>query len=528
MKKLFTVLAVLLVASLAFAGFSGSVKAGYTFDFDNKTIDYAKPGFGKVDVTFGWDSPVYTVGEAEGTHIEFALSTNFKGFYNLSGDHAKGYDPFRDADAWTWVYKFEDDDRAEYVKAGINLKVDTFKIVGNNWEVSFVDSLGLDFAKSAIDSKKFNKYTLEENVKNFSMDNSLKGAHNLVATIAGYKVGFGLGAGTWFKEGDETIYENDWTDFVRFALTAVTPEYDFNGVKAQFGAGYQISSNTIKPRGNAKYYDDYKTYAFSASAKASYTSDKFSVSGAYDANLSETSKTDKDLYLLNDLAVKFDFAPVTVDVFFANDGAKAKDKYYNYLENTAGHELAKDPNYLSAKAVVDVARVAENVPVTLTLTGTNLINEDKQVLSVEAETTIVPNFKFGAYFNNWFDFDDAWVEPSDVDHRKLGATVEFTGVQNLTLNAEAAYEIARKEELRKLYLLGGASYAHELFTASASVALEKAYERDAVMGAIVGAKSTTLVAGAELSAKAFFNLNDLSGLDDDADNKLVLACKVTF
>jgi len=524
MKKLFTVLAVLLVASLAFAGFSGSVKAGYTFNFDEKLIDYSKPGFGKVDVTFGWDSPVYTVGEAEGTHIEFALSTNFKGFYNLSNDHVKGYVPFKNADDWTWSYTFDNEKAGQDVVAGINLKVDTFKIVGSNWEISFVDKLGLDFAKSAIDSKKFNKNTLEENVKNYSMDNSVKGAHNLVATVAGYKFGFGLGAGI----KDEDVIILDWTDFVRFALTGVTPEYDFNGVKAQFGAGYQISADS-------KDYKDYKTYAFAVSAKVSYATDKFAVSGAYDAKLSEKSETNSDLYLLNDLAVKFDFAPVALDVYFANDGAKAKDKYFNYINwaayNTdedpeagnkekAKHDLTLDSNYLSAKAVVDVARVAENVPVTVTLTGKNLLNEKTQDVAVEAETTIVPNFKFGVYFKDMFDFAD--------DHRLLGGTVAFTGVQNLTLRAEASYALADEEVDKMLTLAAGADYAHELFTASADVALEKVYGEDSVIGAIVGAKSTTLVAGAELSAKAYFNLNDLGYLDTDADNKLVLACKVSF
>jgi len=534
MKKLFTVLAVLLVASLAFAGFSGSVKAGYTFDFDKRTIGYDAPGFGNVDVTFGWDSPVYTVGEADGTHVEFALSTNFKGFYNLSGDHADGYDPFKaGAKAWTWSYLFENkqgESKLQDVAAGINLKVDTFKIVGSNWEVSFVDKLGLDFAKSAIDSEKFNEYTLEENVKNYSMDNSVKGAHNLVATVAGYKFGFGIG--TAFKDKDGKVVASDWTDAVRFALTAVTPEYDFNGVKAQFGAGYQISADDKE--NNAGELDDYKTYAFALSAKASYATDKFAVSGAYDAKITENKA--KESFVWNDLAVKFDFAPVAVDVYFANDNAKAKDKYADYFWKsktdapsyvTEAHgdntEKPLDSNYLSAKVVVDVAKVAENVPVTVTLTGKNLINEKKQNVSVEAETTIVPNFKFGVYFKDMFDFAS--------NHRKLGATVAFTGVQNLTLRGEASYALADEEEEKMLTVAAGADYAHELFTATADVVLEKYYDNDATMGAIVGAKSATLVKGAELSAKAYFNLNEMEYFDEAPSNwtnKLALACKVSF
>lgn len=497
MKKLFTVLAVLLVASVAFAGFSGSIKAQYTFDFDERQIGYAKPQVRydgvAFDASFAWDSQTLTIGEADGVHMEVSAHAGFEGWYLQGDDHADDYDPIV-ATKGEWVYKFAN---AEYFEAGVKLKVNTFKIVADNWSVDFLGSVGLDFAKSAIDSKKFNEYKVEENKQFYSMDNSLKGNQNLAVTVAGYKFGFGIGA------------EDDWTNELAFALTGVTPEYDFNGVKAQFGAGYQVTG---------------KVYTFAASAKASYATDKVAVSGAYDAKISEKSSSDTDLYLLNDLAVKFDFAPVSVDVYFANDGAEAKDKYYDYMvTNQAKHKvkLADDAsNYLSAKVVVDVAKVAENVPVTVTLTGKNLINEKKQNVSVEAETTIVPNFKFGVYFKDMFDFAS--------DHRLLGATVAFTGIEKVTLRGEASYAIADDEANKMLTVAAGADYAHELFTATADVALEKYYDKDATLGAIVGAKSATLVKGAELSAKAYFNLNKLAYLDTDDDNKLVLACKVSF
>ena len=512
MKKLFTVLAVLLVASVAFAGFSGSVKAGYTFNFDEKTIGYNAPGFSKVDVTFGWDSPVYTVGEAEGTHIEFALSTNFKGFYHLSSDHADGYLPFLAADDWTWWFVMPSDD--DETKMGINLSVDTFKIVGSNWEVSFVDSLGLDFAKSAIDSKRFNKYKIEDNTQYYSMNNSVKGKHNLVATVAGYKFGFGLGT---LVDDDDHDYKNNWTDALTFALTGVTPEYDFNGVKAQFGAGYQVYDND---------------WALAASAKASYATDKLAVSGAYDLKY-------ENEFVKNDLAVKFDFAPVAVDVYFANEGAKAKDKFYDYFEydgvdvKKSDHEDTKVSNYLSAKVVVDVAKVAENVPVTVTLTGTKLLTEEKQILSAKVSTTVVPNFEFGVYFNDWFNNESEAnvVKRTNSNGQKLGGTVKFTGLEKVTLNAEVAYKFAKDvDAAKRLYMNAGAAYAHELFTADATVGMEKQYDHDAVFGATVGAKSTTLVAGAELSAKAYFNLNNMAYIDEghNATNKLDLACKVSF
>ena len=495
MKKLFTVLAVLLVASVAFAGFSGSVKAQYTFNFDERTIGYTEPGFSAVDVSFKWDSQTYTVGEADGTHIDFALSAGLDGFYNLSDDHATGYDPF--LPSYIWAYKVFLA-TGEEIKAAVTLSVDTFKIVGKNWEVSFIDDLALDFAKSAINTKKFNGDKLEENKAAYTVNNSLKGKHNLVATVAGYKFGFGLGS-------------DDWTDDVTFALTAVTPEYDFNGVKAQFGAGYEVVE------------EDYK---LAASAKAAYATDKFAVSGAYDALYA-------DEFVSNDLAVKFDFAPVAVDVYFANENSVAKDKYHDYFPVTDPdkHIDTLPSNYLSAKVVVDVAKVAENVPVKVTLTGNNLLNEDSQILSVSAETTIVPNFKFGVYFNDWLDFETSTKGPND-NHQKLGATVEFTGVEKMTLKAAAAYRFAKgNDAMKTLYVSAGAAYAHDLFTATGDVYLQKYYEKkDATLGAVLGATSTTLVKGAELSAKAYFNLNNMDDIDSssNATNKLALACKVSF
>jgi len=542
MKKLFTVLAVLLVASVVFAAaFSGEVAAKYTFNFDEKTVSYGKPGLGDVDVTFKWDTGTVTVGGESDTHIDFAASASFEGWYNFGNNHADGYMPwfsyntnkhagqeigYESSEAGTFFFiNLFGDDGFEFdgFIGLLKLDVDTFKIVGKTWEVDFLGSVALDYAKSAIDSATFNRYTAEQNSKAYSINNSLKGNHNVAVTaFGGYKFGFGLFTKTLIdKTVDPKYNPESWDNALNFALTAATPEYDFNGVKAQFGAGYQV------------YDSDWK---MAASAKASYAADKWSVGGAYDATLA----TPADAYITNDLAINFGFAPVSVDVYYANEQASAKDKYYdNFLRLDEGikvygenykfdHEKKLDKNYLSAKVVVDVAKVAENVPVTVTVTGKNLINADKQVLDVAAETTIVPNFKFGVYFKDICDQTNQ--EDNTKDHRKLGATVEFTGVQNLTLNAEIAYKFAKLDDNKMFQMLVGASYAHELFTASASVAAEKFYDKDVEFAGKAAVVSTTLVEGAELSAKAYFNLNDLQIVDDsrNATNKLVLGCKVAF
>ena len=497
MKKLFTVLAVLLVASVAFAAvISGSVSAEYAFDFDKKTITYGEPVVDSLDATLKIDpTEAIVIGDAEATHIEAKVLAGIDLQYNAGNNHDTGYYPLKHGLDYFW-YKEVTEGKTIY--AGVILDVDTFKIVGKDWSVDFTGSLGLDFAKSAIDSKRFHKNKAEDNTQYFSFDNSVKGNHNLKATFLGYSVGFGLGA-------------DDWTDALTFAVTATTPSYTFGDFSFAVGAGYQVAAND---------------WAFAASAKAAYATDNVSVSGAYDLKY-------ENEFVKNDLAVKVDVAPVTVDVYFNNEGAAVADKYakyYGYMDGTT-YKKAKavgivNSNYLSAKVTVDVAKVAENVPVTVTVGGYNLIGDETQILDAEVSTTIVPNFKFGVYFNDWFDFGGQYANGNYGDERKLGGTVEFTGVQNLTLSAELAYAFAKEDEHKELTAEVGAAYAHELFDVEATIDMAKTYNQDAKFGGKLEANSTKLVDGAKLYAKLEFDLNNL--LSDDATNEFVVGCKVSF
>lgn len=511
MKKLFTVLVVLLVASVAFAAvISGSVKAEYTFDFDKKTITYGKPGVGSLDATLKIDpTDAIIIGDAEATHIEAKVVAGIDLQYNAGNNHdtKKTYYPLKHGLDYFW---YKEVDGGKKIYAGVILNVDTFKIVGKDWSVDLKGDLGLDFAKSAIDSYRFHKNTAEDNTQYFSFDNSVKGAHNLKATFFGYSVGFGMGTAANADKG----IKNDWTDALKFAVTATTPSYTFGDFSFAVGAGYQVVDND---------------WAFAASAKAAYATDKVSVSGAYDAQVVNSN----DAFVSNDLALNVAVAPVTVDVYFNNEGAAVADKYakyYGYMDGTTYKKARAvdivNSNYLSAKVTVDVAKVAENVPVTVTVGGYNLIGDETQILDAEVSTTIVPNFKFGVYFNDWFDFGGQYANGNYGDERKLGGTVEFTGVQNLTLSAELAYAFAKEDENKELTAEVGAKYAHELFDVEATIDMAKTYNQDAEFGGKLEANSTKLVDGANLYAKLEFDLNNL--LSDDATNEFVVGCKVSF
>ena len=512
MKKLFTVLAVLLVASVAFAAvISGTVKAEYAFDFDKKTITYSKPAVGYLDATLKIDpTDAIIIGDAEATHIEAKVVAGIDLQYNAGNNHGtwkngdlviSEYHPLKNGRDYFW---YKEVDGGKKIYAGVILKVDTFKIVGKDWSVDLKGDLGLDFAKSAIDSKRFFKNKAEDNTQYYSFDNSVKGKHNLKATFLGYSVGFGMGTAANAGKG----IKNDWTDALNFAVTATTPSYTFGDFSFAVGAGYQVVDND---------------WAFAASAKAAYATDKASVSGAYDAKVVNSN----DAFVSNDFALNVAVAPVTVDVYFNNEGAKVTDKYYKYFEETTKDLPIVNSNYLSAKVTVDVAKVAENVPVTVTVGGYNLIGDETQILDAEVSTTIVPNFKFGVYFNDWFDFaTGAYANGNSGDERKLGGTVEFTGVQNLTLSAEVAYAFAKEDENKELTAEVGAAYAHELFDVEATIDMAKTYNQDAKFGGKLEANSTKLVDGAKLYAKLEFDLNDL--LSDDATNEFVVGCKVSF
>jgi len=506
MKKLFTVLAVLLVASVAFAAvISGTVKAQYAFDFDKRQLSYAKPGVGGLDATLNFDpTEAIIVGDAEATHIEAKVVAGVDFAFQSENNHDDDYHALQAKADWNSSYNddyviFNSIDGGVY---GVKLALDTFKIVSKNWTVDLKGSLGLDFAKSAIDSYLFHEDYEEENTQYYSFDNSIKGNHNVKATFLGYSVGFGL------TTSSKVFTPEDWTDAVAFGLTATTPDYAFGDFTVKAGVGYTVKDND---------------WAFSASAKAAYATDKVSVSGAYDAYVENKS----DTFVKNDVALNVAVAPVTVDVYFNNEGATVTDKYEKYFLRATKDLPIVDSNYLSTKVVVDIAKVAENVPVTVTLTGSNLIGDETQVLDAEATTTIVPNFKFGAYFKDWCDFENgAYADGGAGKHRKVGATVEFTGVENVTLTGELAYAFARKDDNKALFANVGAKYAHELFNAEAKVALKKAYDKDAKLGATVKGSSTKLVDGAELYAKLQFDLNKV--IDDDNTNEFVVGCKVVF
>ena len=331
MKK---TIAILLVAVLAagsvFAGFSGSASVNAGYDLQNKEYGFFKNGTNvKFDVSLGKED-AEKVAEGE-VYASIKASLEAK----IANNPYTGNDKIvvvKD-DALTFA-----NDYPNLVR--IMAKVTEAKIFGSNWYVSILGvPNGPDFAKSAIDTVTDKaKDTLddwgftrnEDTKKPVSYAVAYDKAPGIEAGYADYVVGLGFNSK---KAG---------TAFTAYALT---PEYQFDAVKAQFAAVASKKAATgIKNVG--------------ASAKASYATDVVSVSLATDLGAAIAKETKFDA----DVAANFKYDFVTVDAYFST-----VDKL------------------LSAKAVTDLNSF--EVPVKLTLTGKDLIN--KQDLKAEVEFVAV-------------------------------------------------------------------------------------------------------------------------------------------
>ena len=378
MKK---TIAILLVAVLAagsvFAGFSGSasVKAGY--DLQNKEYGFFKNGTNvKFDLSLGKED-AEKVAEGE-VYASIKASLEAK----IANNPYTGADKVAPTST-TGIWAFTNDS-PELVR--IIAKVKEAKIFGSNWYVSILGvPSGPDFAKSAIetvtDKAKGSAddwgFTRDEDTKKpVSYAVAYDKAPGVEAGYADYVVGLGFNS----KEGSGTA----------FTAYAMTPEYEFDAVKAQFAA--VASKKALAGTKNV-----------GASAKASYATDVVSVSLATDLGAAIAKETKFDA----DVAANFKYDFVTVDAYFSTVG-----------------------KLLSAKAVTDLNSF--EVPVKLTLTGKDLIN--KQDLKAEAEFVAVEGLTVKA--NVGYGIADKKVS--------VGGGVEYKAdAYKATANAGFATEVGK-------------------------------------------------------------------------------------
>jgi hypothetical protein len=460
MKKVLVVLTILvLVAGLAFAdvAIKGKFVGTYKFDFENETQNYnPKKGESTFKLTLAADTKELT-GDS-GVYAKAAVSIDLS--YNSAG-YASGERTTKLK--WAGYPAVDDFDTA----LTVCLSLDTVEIVGENWSLDLIHTLsGVDYAKDGFDSKFAGAFadfmTSDKKYYYASYGYSQKLAYdeNTVRGVTFNYDGIKVSA----------AYNNRRAlpaDLYSLLFAVETKEFDFNGFKLQAFAGYS--------EGNELGIDTTKNLA--ASVKAGYETEDVTASVAADVG---RVSGDETVYF--DVAANVQVKPVVFDFYFAKDVTLSfVDKYDEW------HYVGSIENFMSIKAVVALADVIENVPVTVTATAKDVLNDAD--LSVSVNTTAVENFDITVYFKDFLK--------KGSNKQKLGADVEYTGIENVTLSAGASYSFGGKVFDASV----GAEYAHEMFTASVAAAIEKEADDDALYGVDVKVSSDKLVANAKLEAE---------------------------
>ena len=308
MKKIISIaLVAALVATSAFAAFSGDASVSFGYDTTSKVWGFANGKSLSVSVDIASEAAEKV---AEGDIYAGIKASMEVGIKPNHGDKAIYNDgPASDLGIWA--------------------KVSEAYVTNGEWKVSILGSVGApDYAKSAIDFSysqakdafgvAYGPYAVAT-AKSYKLPTVAQAG--VTATMAGYKVGLGL-----VGKADD----------VAFNVFAETAEYEVaEGAKVQAAA---IVANGTKKVGNDTVADTDKI-GVGASVKASYATDAVTVKAAADLGVENVN---------NDAVVNFDTAvavavePVTADVYFS----KVADK-----------------NYLSAQVAADLEVVSGDVHV---------------------------------------------------------------------------------------------------------------------------------------------------------------------
>ncbi len=341
MKKFLTVLVIAaLVASSAFASFSGNANVAFGYNFDNKEYGFENGTEFNVDVDL-------TSASAEAI-AEGDIYAGVKATLGLKLANIKTEDGV-EAEKGTEIWS-----DGNGIGLGVFLEVAEAYVAGENWKVSITGTQGApDYAKSMLYVKDGdvkdafgNKYDVEDVENSYSV--SAYKAPGVTVEVAGYKASVGL----W---GDADVEKGvDFNAFIE------TPAYDFNGVTLQVAG---IASRKFSDSDPANNF----ALGTGASAKVGFTSDVVSGSVAADFGAKKALGADK-WTVGTDAVAKLAIAPVDLEVYYQN----------------ADFEGGKEKNILSAQVITDLNTF--DVPVKLTVAAKDLVN--KQDLSAKVAFSI--------------------------------------------------------------------------------------------------------------------------------------------
>ena len=348
MKKISTVLLILvLVGSVAFAGFSGYARTGVGYDLDTGEYGFIKKKTSAtVDVVLN-----QFLGEAKGEgdiYADIAASLTFQ-YDNADASDVNSID-FMDLD----------------------LSFDHAKIVGSNWYVGILNAVrAANFATSAIDTSEMIR---DDNDLGYAYDDTdyyadirSRDYFDRIAGLEfgyeGFVVGIGfLGDGINNDEAAPAVVYDE--TYMKLFGSLTTPAFDIaDGLKLTLGgAGYYASATESSVDASAIGVDK----AASAHAKLAFATDDYSASVAADAVF--------DNGTMVDVAAKASYDMFSLDAYYATD-----EVYVNTDDTIVDVTGKKD--LLSAKVAINLD------PVTLTVTGKDLINTQDLGLSAKFDAT---------------------------------------------------------------------------------------------------------------------------------------------
>ena len=418
MKKILSIaLVALLVASTAFAGFSGKAKLSLGYDTESESYGFKNGQDFSVDLEVASETA-----EAAGEGEVFA---GVKATLSLKAADIIGEKP------------------AIFVKSGaadvgfgLFLSLKEAYVAGQDWKVSITGTQnGPDFAKSAIDvvedygkdafgnqpEKWWNK---TYKAKSYAV--SVNKAPGVTATYKDWSVAAGF-------NGGKASAKTGAPDFFNYHVSAISPEVAVaEGISVKIGAVASGIKNATKKVGDDKVYDESKNFdAFGASAQVAYAAEAFSAKVAGDFGMKKTVGTD-DFKADFDVAANVAYSPVAVDVYFS------RVKEVNYLsaqvsgayEGISGDIYAKD--ILAESKDIFVGADAEYTVDAVTVGAGFWMTTKSKIMQVSGNVEYAAEkftAKAGAVYGTQIDVEDSsylWLNASVESSAIIpGATISL-------------------------------------------------------------------------------------------------------
>ena len=417
MKKILSIaLVALLVASTAFAGFSGKAKLSLGYDTETKSYGFSNGQEFSVDLDVASETA-----EAKGEGEVFA---GVKATLSLKAADRIGKDP------------------AIFVKSsaadvgfGLFLSLKEAYVAGQDWKVSITGTQnGPDFAKSAIDvvvdygKDAFGNQPKEwwnriYKAKSYAV--SVNKAPGITATYKDWNVAAGF-------NGGKADAKTKAPDFFNYHVSAISPEVAVaEGVSVKIGAvASGIKNATEYNEGLRKdlYKEDKNFDAFGASAQVAYAAEAFSAKVAGDFGMKKTVGTD-DFKADFDVAANVAYAPVAVDVYFSR---------------------VKEVNYLSAQVSGAYEGISGKIY------AQDILEENKDVtIGADAEYT-VDAVKVGAGF--WMTTDSKKMEVSgNVEYAAEKFTAKAGAVYGTQIDVEDSSYLRLNASVESSAIIPGAT-----------------------------------------------------------------------